>query len=48
MGEGAFGCVYKAKHKDFGRTFAIKRITKESIQRAKVYEELLTSELEVC
>jgi serine/threonine protein kinase len=48
IGEGSFGSVYLAKHKDFQREFAIKRISKESIKRAKVYEELLTSELEVC
>jgi len=47
LGHGAFGLVRLCMHKDSGKTFAIKIMSKRAIQKHEIYVQLLQNELSI-
>ena len=47
LGQGAFGLVRYCMHRDSGKKFAIKIMTKRAIQKQQIYVQLLQNELSI-
>lgn len=47
LGQGAFGLVRLCMHKDSGKTFAIKIMSKRAVQKHQIYIQLLENELSI-
>ena len=47
LGQGAFGLVRLCMHKDSGKSFAIKIMSKKAIKKHEIYVQLLENELAI-